>query len=112
MPYQDKGHSTTPTPTSSTDYAAQANPAVFTAELNREDYNGIRDTILHRGEIIAGAYRPIPLGKVRRNGSVEQVASTLGQCPIYENDNFLITLPRPGGFLGRGVVCCVAVERE
>ncbi len=24
------------------------------------------------------------------------------------NDNFLITLPRPGGFPGRGVVLCVA----
>jgi len=89
MPYRDEQPPTAPDvpaplPASSTDYVAQANPKVFTAELNREVYNGIRDTILHREEIIAGTYRPIPIGEVQRNSSVEQAASTLGQCPIYE----------------------------
>lgn len=89
MPYRDEQPTTAPNapvplPASGTDYAAQANPKVFTAELNKEVYNGIRDTILHREEIIAGTYQPIPIGEVRWNGSVEQVASALGQCPIYE----------------------------
>ncbi len=88
MPYweEQSAASSTPAllPTSSTDYAAQANPAVFTTELNRDVYNGIRDTILHREEIIAGTYQPIPIGKVQRNGPVEQVVSVLGKCPIYE----------------------------
>lgn len=88
MPYQDEGQAATPTPAFSaqanTDYAAQANPAVFTDELNREIYNGIRDTLLHRAEITTGTHQPIPIGKVQRNGPVEQVVSVLGKCPIYE----------------------------
>jgi len=89
MPYQEGQPTTAPStpsplPASSTDYAAKATPAVFTDELTQQTYNGIRDTILHREEIIAGTYQPIPLGEVRRNGPVEQVASTLGKCPIYE----------------------------
>ncbi len=93
MPYQDEGQvatsstqtqvATVATPTS-TDYAAQANPKVFTTELNREVYNGIRDTILHREEIIARTYQPVSIGEVQRNGPVEQVVSVLGKCPIYE----------------------------
>ncbi len=89
VPYREEQPATVPSapaprPTPSPDYAAQANPAVFTDELNREVYNGIRDTILHREEIIAGTYQPISAGEIRWNGSVEQAASTLGQCPIYE----------------------------
>ncbi len=89
MPYREEQPTTAPSapaprPTPSPDYATQANPKVFTTELNREVYNGIRDTILHRKEITVGTYQPIPIGEVRWNGSVEQVASTLGQCPIYE----------------------------
>ncbi len=89
MPYREEQPAAAPgvpalRPASSTDYAAQANPKVFTAELNREVYNGIRDTILHREEITVGTYQPIPIGEVRWNGPVEQVASTLGQYPIYE----------------------------
>ncbi len=65
MPYQDEQPTTAPSasaprPTPSPDYAAQANPAAFTEHLNREVYNGIRDTLLHREEIIAGTYQPIP----------------------------------------------------
>lgn len=89
IPYQEEQPTTTPNapaprPTPSTDYAAQANPNVFTAELTKDVYNGIRDTILHREEIIAGIYQPIPIGKVQRNGPVEQAVSVLGRCPIYE----------------------------
>ncbi len=89
MPYREEQPTTAPSapapcPTPSPDYAAQANPKAFTPELNREVYNGIRDTILHREEIIDGAYQPISVGEIQWNGSVEQVTSTLGQCPIYE----------------------------
>ncbi len=93
MPYQDEGQvatsstqtqATTVTTPTSTDYAAQATPSIFTDELTREVYNGIRDTILHREEITAGAYQPIPVGEVQRNGPAEQVVSVLGKCPIYE----------------------------
>lgn len=93
MPYQDEeqtavSSSPTPVPTitapASIDYAVQANPAVFTEELTRQAYNGIRDTILHREEIVAGTYQPVPIGEVQRNGPVEQAAIVLGRCPIYE----------------------------
>jgi len=85
MPYREEQPATSKAPApASTDYAAQANPAIFTAELTQQAYNGIRDTILHREEIIAGTYQPIPIGKVQRNGPVEQVIFSLGRCPIYE----------------------------
>lgn len=89
MPYRDEQpatapKTTAPLPASSTDYAAQASPSIFTEELTRQAYNGVRDTILHREEIIAGSYQPIPIGEVQRNGPVEQAAIALGRCPIYE----------------------------
>ncbi len=89
MPYQEEQSVAAPSapaprPTPGTDYAANANPAVFTEELTRQAYNGIRNAILHREEIVAGTYPPIPIGKVQRNGPVEQVVSVLGKCPIYE----------------------------
>lgn len=93
MPYQDEEQtaaSNSPTPVSmatapvNTDYAAQASPSIFTDELTQQAYNGIRDTILHREEIIAGTYQPVPMGEVQRNGPVEQVIFSLGRCPIYE----------------------------
>jgi len=34
------------------------------------------------------------------------------ESPHGLNDNFLITLPRPGGFPGRGMVLCVAAKGE
>ncbi len=84
MPYREEQPATVPNtqaplPTSSTDYSAQANPSIFTEELTREVYNGIRDTIVHQEEIVAGTYQPIPIGKVRRNGPVGQVVSVLGK---------------------------------
>lgn len=89
MPYQEEQPTTTPStpsplPASNTDYAAQASPTIFTDELTQQAYHGIRDTILHREEIIAGTYQPVPIGEVQRNGPVEQAAIVLGRCPIYE----------------------------
>ena len=52
-PVQTSAPTTAPT---TQDYSAQANPAIFQGELSRENYNAIRDTVLHRDEIAAGSY--------------------------------------------------------
>jgi len=58
----------TPTPAPSvqssegTDYAAQANPAVFTGAYTRKMYNAMRYAVLHQEEIDAGTYQPVSLG--------------------------------------------------
>lgn len=74
----------TPKPAENKDYSAQANPAIFQGELSRENYNAIRDTVLHQDEIIAGSYQPIPMGAYTRFGIVYTATSTIGGYPVYE----------------------------
>lgn len=74
----------TSTPSESADHAAQANPAIFEGDLSRENYNAIRDTVLHRDEIAAGNYQPIPMGTFTRYGVVDEVTAAIGGYPVYE----------------------------
>lgn len=53
-----------PQPTESTDYAAQANPAIFAGNHTQEVYNALRYAIVHPEEIAKGSYRPRSMGKV------------------------------------------------
>ena len=88
QPYTGQPPVQTPVPTTAPssipDYSAQANPAIFVGELSRENYNAIRDTVLHQDEIIAGSYQPIPLGDHTRFGIVYTATSTIGGYPVYE----------------------------
>lgn len=87
-PYTGQPPIQTPAPTTAPssvpDYSAQANPAIFQGELSRENYNAIRDTVLHQDEIIAGSYQPIPMGAYTRFGIVYTATSTIGGYPVYE----------------------------
>lgn len=73
------------------DYSAQANPAIFTGELTRENYNAIRDTVLHRDEIAAGSYQPVRMGAFTRYGIIDEVTAAIGGYPVYE------PIPQPDG---------------
>jgi len=79
----------TPTPGAQpgegTDYAAQANPAIFTEELTREVYNAYRDVVVHQEEILAGTY--IPQAIPDRDGlreTMDRATSVMGNYPVYE----------------------------
>lgn len=72
------------TPSESVDYAAQANPVIFGGDLSRENYNAIRDTVLHRDEIAAGDYQPISMGAFTRYGVVDEVTAAIGGYLVYE----------------------------
>lgn len=83
------------TTAATTDYSQQANPAIFQGDLSRENYNAIRDTILHRYEIADGSYQPVPMGEFSRNGIIDVVTAAIGGYPVYE------PISQPGG----GYVC-------
>lgn len=72
-------------PSEGTDYALQANPAIFTGELTHEAYNGIRDAVVNREAILAGDYQAIPItSTATRNGDVYKAALAIGCYPLYE----------------------------
>lgn len=72
-------------PSEGTDYAAQANPTVFTGELNREVYNAIRDTVVNRDAILAGSRQPTSTtAQVTPFGKAYEVVSGMGSYPLYE----------------------------
>lgn len=73
------------------DFSQQANPAIFQGELSRENYNAIRDTVLHRNEIVADSYQPIQMGAFTRYGIIDEVTAAIGGYPVYE------PISRPGG---------------
>lgn len=73
-----------PQPSEGTDYAAQANPAVFAGELTREVYNAIREAMTNHDAIAAGSMKPIPVGKITPYGDVDGAAVAIGQYPAYE----------------------------
>lgn len=89
----------TKTPSESVDYAAQANPAIFQGELSRENYNAIRDSILHQDEIIAGSYQPIPMGAFTPYRDVDEATVAVGCYPVYE------LISRPDGSYICNVKC-------
>jgi len=70
-------------PSEGADYAAQANPAVFTGELTREIYNGIRDSIVHQDAIVAGDYKPVSMGPLADNDLATQATSAINRYPRY-----------------------------
>lgn len=107
QPYTGQPPVQTPAPTTSPssapDYSAQANPAIFVGELSRENYNAIRDTVLHQDEIIAGSYQPVPLGGHTRFGIVHSATSTIGGCTVYEpisqpNGSYVCTAKIPESY--------------
>lgn len=67
-----------------TDYAREANSVIFQGVLTRELYNGLRDMILHEDEVLAGAYQPMALGEVSRNGQAYQAMTSFSLRPIYD----------------------------
>lgn len=86
-PYTGQPPVQTPAPTTAPttqDYSAQANPAIFTGELTRENYNAIRDSILHQDEIIAGSYQPISMGAFTPYRDVDEATVAVGGYPVYE----------------------------
>ena len=87
-PVQTPASTTAPT---TQDYSAQANPAIFQGELSRENYNAIRDTVLHRDEIAAGSYQPVRMGAFTRYGIIDEVTAAIGGYPVYE------PIPQPDG---------------
>lgn len=73
-----------PKPSESVDYAAQANPTIFTGELTREVYNAIREAMANHNAIATGSMKPIPVGKITPYGDVDGAAVVIGQYPAYE----------------------------
>ncbi len=72
-------------PSEGTDYAAQANPAIFGGELTREAYNGIRGTLLNRDEILAGTATPATFAaELSSSSQLRNAVSVLGQYPRYQ----------------------------
>lgn len=93
-PYTGQPPIQSPAPTTAPaaqDYSAQANPAIFQGELSRENYNAIRDTVLHRDEIAAGSYQPVRMGAFTRYGIIDEVTAAIGGYPVYE------PIPQPDG---------------
>lgn len=87
-PYTGQPPVQTPTPTtaptSTPDYSAQANPAVFTDELTPTIYNAVRDTVVNQDSIMAGR-EPVNMGiAVSRNSSLDNALAGMGKYPIYE----------------------------
>ncbi len=87
-PYTGQPPVLTPVPTtapsSTPDYSAQANPAVFTDELTPTIYNAVRDTVVN-GESIMGGREPVNMGlDVTRNASLDNALAGMGKYPIYE----------------------------
>ncbi len=66
--------------------------------MTRAVYNAVRDSIIHKDEIAAGAYAPIPLNRVEQRGRLFQTLIMIGKPPMYqfkENVNGeMICLPR------------------
>lgn len=75
------------------DYSQEANPAIFVGELNRENYNAIRDTIVNREAILAGEKQPVPLGAFTLYGDIDEAAIAVGGYPAYE------IVSRPEGYV-------------
>ena len=72
----------TPHPAESTDYAAQANPAIFSGAYTKELYNALRYVISHPEEIANGTYQPISIGQVDTSSALE-LASKLSVGSTY-----------------------------
>ncbi len=64
------------------DYAAQANPAVFTGAYTRKMYNALRYAVLHQEETNAGTYQPVSLGAEVDTDTALQLTSRMGNGTI------------------------------
>lgn len=74
-----------PQPTGSVDYAAQANPAIFTGEQTREVYNAIRDTVVNREAILFGSREPQTISwSMGAYQAMDTVTAAMGNYPAYE----------------------------
>lgn len=72
-------------PTEGTDYADQANPAIFTGELTREVYNAIRDTVVRRNAILNGSQEPHAIEwSIGAHEAMDTVTAAMGNYPAYE----------------------------
>lgn len=72
-------------PVSGTDYAAQANPAIFTGDLTREVYNAIRDTVVNRNAILSGSQEPQAIEwSIGAHEVMDTVTAAMGNYPAYE----------------------------
>lgn len=70
-------------PPETMDYDTQANPTIFTADLTREVYNGIRDVLLHESEVVDGSRHSPSLGKVPTAGKADQAMGSISRWPLY-----------------------------
>jgi len=75
----------TPKPSEGTDYAAQANPAIFTGELTREVYNAIHSTVVGREAILADGVEPQAIAwSTEARQAIDTVTAAMGNYPAYE----------------------------
>lgn len=71
--------------------SVQKNPSVFTPELTEKMYLGLRESLLHHREIVAGTYPPISLGNMEnddylalyRNFKLTDILESLGSEYSY-----------------------------
>jgi hypothetical protein len=102
---EDVGTVTPPSssyPVESVDYAAQANPAIFSGELTPTIYNAVRHSVLNQEDIMNGQ-EPISMGTaVTRNSSLENAFAGMGKYPIYEliyrNDGYVCNVRYPEAY--------------
>ena len=74
----------TPAPSEAVDYSQEANPAIFDGELTRDLYNVIRDTIIHKEEILAGGWTLLEMDYTKeRREAMDRVTASFGNAPIY-----------------------------
>lgn len=73
-----------PAPAAAEDHSQSANPSIFTGDLTREVYNGLRDAIIHQEEILTGAYPRPSMGDNARNPAVSQATRNFSRYPVYE----------------------------
>ncbi len=89
IPYYDDTVAPTPTAApSDADYSAEANPDVFTADLTREVYNAVRDTIVRKDAVLAGThpYTAIPATQ-SSYATMDTVTAAMGSQPAYQAIN-------------------------
>lgn len=73
-----------PAPAVEVDYSQEAAPAVFGGELSREVYNAIRDSIVHRDEILGGSWEPTSITYTKeRQDAMDRVTASMGNAPVY-----------------------------
>lgn len=85
------------------DFSQQANPAAFTAELTRGNYNAIRETILDRDAILSGAREPIKMDdSTKLYGILDNAMISVGSYPsyelVYQGDGYVCAVKYPEAY--------------